>query len=97
MPNKAQLIEKAQALGVELTAGMTNKQIAAAIKAHQDDMPAEDEGASQGVSFRGKKLVEFNRHIVGPPRRSVGQRVWLTPALAKRQGITDDDITVITR
>ena len=50
-----------------------------------------------GAGFRGKKLVEFNRHITGPPRRSKGQRVWLTPALAKRQGITKDDITIVTR
>lgn len=98
MPNKTLLTEKAQSLGITVTAEMTKAQISAAIKAHEDGPGVRDAGAvCAGVTFTGKALVEFSRHIVGPPRRSKGQRVWLTPALANRQGLTDSDITIVTR
>ena len=46
---------------------------------------------------RGKQLVEFTRNLVGPPRRSKGQRCWMTPALIKRQGLTRKDYRVVKR
>ncbi|MEO0477222.1 MAG: hypothetical protein AAF085_14835 [Planctomycetota bacterium] len=97
MPNKAQLTEQAQGLGISVTPDMTKAQITEAIKAKQNDETKEPNQADEPLSFNGKKLVEFDRHIVGPPRRSKGQRVWLTPALAKRQGLKRGDCHIVTR
>lgn len=47
------------------------------------------------LSFRGKKLVRFKRTVAGPPRRSTGQRVWLTGPQVKRYGYTSDDLEIM--
>ncbi|MEM6503947.1 MAG: hypothetical protein AAF711_00625 [Planctomycetota bacterium] len=97
MPNKAQLTQKAQELGITVTPEMTKAQITEAIKAKQSDEKTEPSQADEPLTFNGKQLVEFDRHITGPPRRSKGQRVWLTPALARRQGLKQGDCHIVTR
>lgn len=94
MANKQQLIQRAEDLGITLDPSWTKVQISQAIKDH-NDQPQGDEPES--ISFTGKKLVEFDRHITGPPRRSKGQRVWITPELAKRQGLKPRDFHLVTR
>lgn len=43
------------------------------------------------------KLVEIQRHIAGPPRRSPGQRLLLAPTQIREQGLKHTDFKVIKR
>lgn len=41
-------------------------------------------------------LVEILRHLAGPPRRSPGQRLWLTAEQLRRQGLRPGDFRWIS-
>ena len=102
MPTRRQLAEEAEALGLDVPANRAKGRITEAIQAADvttaappQALPASTGG--QPLDFAGKRLVEFKRHRIGPPRRSPGQRAWLTGPGAKREGLIDDDAEVVTR
>lgn len=92
MPSKKQLTEQAIAAGIDVPADWPKDRIVEAIESAQ--APAVINTAAP-LKFSGKRLVEFKRHRVGPPRRSPGQRVWLSGLAARQQLLTSDDAAVI--
>ena len=93
MPSKAQLTEQARRLGVDVAADWTKARITEAIQTAEAAGVAH---AAAPLAFTGKRLIEFTCHRVGPPRRSPGQRVWLSGAAAAREALSSEDAKIVT-
>ena len=46
---------------------------------------------SKKTKRKAAHLIEIRRHVAGPPRRSPGQRLWLTPQQIKQEGLKKGD------
>ncbi|MEM7626570.1 MAG: hypothetical protein AAF333_13320 [Planctomycetota bacterium] len=93
MPNKAALIATAERLGLDIDPRWTEAQLKKAIE--EAENPSEDTATPSIGSFTGKRLCEFLRDVTGPPRRTRGQRVWLTYPQIERQGYGAGDLRLI--